>query len=230
MIMVVDERVTVKDGFVSLFDRIGVSAAGLGVSEFRSWIQSTAASDVRAVDAFLVGECGDRGPLSRSIRDRSSAAVIAISDGKSLADTLAMLDAGYDDVVRKPIHVSEILARIKAIRRRSKPATDVNGTERLHIFADGRDPEVDGESLSLPRRERCILEFLVANSGCWVTKTQIFNSVYGLFSDEIDETVVECHVSRLRKRLRPRLGYDPIRSQRFHGYCFAGRRRDGAQS
>jgi DNA-binding response OmpR family regulator len=58
----------------------------------------------------------------------------------------------------------------------------------------------------------------VNNMGCRVTKTQIFNSVYGLFSEDIDENVIESHISKLRKRLRHRLGYDPIDSQRYLGY------------
>ena len=49
-------------------------------------------------------------------------------------------------------------------------------------------------------------------------KSQIFNFVYGLFDDEIDENVIESHISKLRKRLRQRLGTDPINSQRFLGY------------
>jgi hypothetical protein len=53
---------------------------------------------------------------------------------------------------------------------------------------------------------------------CRVTKTQIFNSVYGLFSEDIDENVIESHISKLRKRLRHRLGHDPIDSQRYLGY------------
>ena len=51
-----------------------------------------------------------------------------------------------------------------------------------------------------------------------MTKAQIFNSVYGLFNEDIDENVVESHISKLRKRLRHRLGYDPIQSQRYLGY------------
>jgi hypothetical protein len=51
-----------------------------------------------------------------------------------------------------------------------------------------------------------------------VTKTQIFNRVYGIFNDEIHENVIESHISRLRKRLKQRLGHDPIDSQRFLGY------------
>jgi hypothetical protein len=51
-----------------------------------------------------------------------------------------------------------------------------------------------------------------------ITKTQIFNRVYGIFNDEIHENVIESHISRLRKRLKERLGIDPIDSQRFLGY------------
>ena len=90
-----------------------------------------------------------------------------------------------------------------------------------------------GEVLPLPRRERRILEYLVNNMGCRVTKTQIFNSVYGLFSEDIDENVIESHISKLRKRLRHRLGHDPIDSQRYLGYrlivlgAYARRRNGG---
>jgi two-component system, OmpR family, flagellar system response regulator FtcR len=141
-----------------------------------------------------------------------------MNDNKSLDETLDLFAAGVDDVVRKPIHVREILARIRAIRTRIQVAGEGTLVGQLRVFSDGRDPEVKGEVLPLPRRERRILEYLVNNKDCRVTKTQIFNYVYGLFSDDIDENVVESHVSKLRKRLRHRLGYDPIDSQRYLGY------------
>jgi two-component system, OmpR family, flagellar system response regulator FtcR len=60
------------------------------------------------------------------------------------------------------------------------------------------------------------------NRGRRLTKSQIFNAVYGLFDDVVEENVVESHVSKLRKKLRARLGYDPIDSQRFLGYMLIG--------
>jgi DNA-binding response OmpR family regulator len=50
----------------------------------------------------------------------------------------------------------------------------------IQVYYDGRDPEVGGEVMELPRRERRILEYLVRNKGRRVTKTQIFNAVYGM--------------------------------------------------
>ncbi len=125
------------------------------------------------------------------IKSRSAAAVIAMNDTKSLNDTLELFAAGVDDVVRKPVHVREILARIKAISRRQHTETPASLSGRIRVFSDGRDPEIDGLPLPLPRRERRILEYLMANKGRRVTKSQIFNFVYGLFDDGIDENVIE---------------------------------------
>jgi len=90
----------------------------------------------------------------------------------------------------------------------------------LRVYFDGRDPEIRGETLVLPSRERRILEFLVSNAGKRVTKGQIFNAIYGLFDEDVDECVMESHVSKLRKKLRHRLGFDPIEAKRYLGYCF----------
>ena len=92
----------------------------------------------------------------------------------------------------------------------------------MRIFSDGRDPEVAGEPMPLPRRERRILEYLASNNGRRVTKTQVFNAIYGIFDDEVEENVVESHISKLRKKLRDRLGHDPIDSKRFLGYRLVG--------
>jgi DNA-binding response OmpR family regulator len=218
MIVIVDERQTVTEGYASWFDREGISATGLCPTDFENWVQTASDPDMLAVEAFLLGDCRERRVLPRKIRGRSGAAVIAMNDNKSLEETLDLFAAGVDDVVRKPIHVREILARIKAIRRRAAADGDCTVIGDMNIYSDGRDPEIRGEVLPLPRRERRILEYLVSNKGRRVTKTQIFNSVYGLFGEDIDENVVESHISKLRKRLRHRLGHDPIDSQRYLGY------------
>jgi two-component system, OmpR family, flagellar system response regulator FtcR len=219
MIVIVDENEAVQEGYTSWFCREGVSAAGLCPNEFKQWVQSASGSDLSAVEAVLLGPCEDRASLARMIRARCSAAIIAMNDNKSLDETLDLFAAGVDDVVRKPIHVREILARIQAIRRRTQNQAEFAQIGAMRVFFDGRDPDIAGDILPLPRRERRILEYLVTSRGRRVTKTQIFNSVYGLFGENIDENVVESHISKLRKRLRHRLGYDPIDSQRYLGYC-----------
>jgi DNA-binding response OmpR family regulator len=218
MIVIVDERETVKNGYTSWFDREGVSVTGFSAADFGNWVKTVSDPDIRAVEAFLLGDCEERQTLPKIIKNRTNAAVIAMNDHKCLDETLDLFAAGVDDVVRKPVHVREILARIKAIQRRSKEEDNGKLVGDIRVYSDGRDPEVKGKLLPLPRRERRILEYLVANKGRRVTKTQIFNFVYGLFGEDIDENVVESHISKLRKRLRHHLGYDPVDSQRYLGY------------
>jgi DNA-binding response OmpR family regulator len=219
MIVVVDERELVKDGYTSLFGREGIPSTGFDPAEFSDWVNTAADGDIHAVEAFLIGQ-GDRMlELPRAIRDRSQAPVIAVSDQPSLDATLALFDSGVDDVVRKPVHPREILARAAAIRRRLKAIANYTDIGQIRVFSDGRDPEIAGETFPLPRRERRILEYLVANRGRRVSKTQIFNAIYGIFDEEVEENVVESHISKLRKKLRKKLGFDPVDSKRFLGYC-----------
>lgn len=218
MIVIVDERELVTEGYHSLFDREGVASAGFAPGEFGEWVASAPEDDLKSVRAFLIGDCRDSAISPRQIRSRTGAPVIALSEQNSLENTLRLFESGVDDVVRKPVHIREILARIAAIRSRAQDEAAYTQIGAMRIFTDGRDPEIDGEPLPLPRRERRILEYLAANRGRRVTKTQVFNAIYGIFDEEVEENVVESHISKLRKKLRERLGHDPIDSKRFLGY------------
>src|SRR5262249_17992064 len=88
----------------------------------------------------------------------------------------------------------------------------------FQVFFDGRDPVIGGEVMILPRRELRILEYMVNHQGKWISKPQIFNAIYGIFNGDLDESVIESHMSKLRKKLRDRLGYDLIESKRYVGY------------
>lgn len=218
MIVIVDERELVTDGYCSMFGREGVASAGFASREFDDWVSSAADEDLKSVRAFLIGDCTGETISPRQIRGKSGAPVIALSDHHSLENTLRLFEAGVDDVIRKPVHIREILARISAIRRRASEDTSFTQIGAMKIFMDGRDPEINGEPLPLPRRERRILEYLASNNGRRVTKTQVFNAIYGIFDDEVEENVIESHISKLRRKLREKLGHDPIDSKRFLGY------------
>jgi two-component system, OmpR family, flagellar system response regulator FtcR len=218
MIVIVDERDLVTDGYNSLFDREGVATAGFRPQEFEEWVSSAADDDLKAVRAFLIGECEGNEISPSKIRDRSSAPVIALSEHHSLDKILGLFEAGVDDVIRKPVHIREILARISAISRRAQDEAPFTQIGSMRIYTDGRDPDVDGEVMPLPRRERRNLEYLASNAGRRVTKSQVFNAIYGIFDEEVEENVVESHISKLRRKLREKLGYDPIDSKRFLGY------------
>lgn len=221
MIVIVDERELVTGGFGSMFGREGIASAGFSPEQFNEWFSAAPGDDLRAVSAVLLGECGQREMSPRRIRDRTAAPVIALSEQHSLENTLRLFEQGVDDVIRKPVHIREILARVTAIRRRGAEESGFVEIGPMRIHMDGRDPEIDGIPLPLPRRERRILEYLASNNGRRVTKSQVFNAIYGVFDEDVEENVVESHISKLRKKLREKLGFDPIESKRFLGYRLA---------
>lgn len=158
MIIFVDDRRDVTDAYRTSFSREGISAASFSPSDFDSWFHSTSGPDLAAVEAFILGDFSQREMVARAIKTRSEAPAIALNDSTGLEVTLKLFAAGVDDVVRKPVHAREIIARIGAIRRRATPAAKATDLGDLRVFNDGRDPEVGGRRLVLPRRERRTIE------------------------------------------------------------------------
>ncbi|MGO4711817.1 response regulator transcription factor [Bradyrhizobium sp. 2TAF24] len=218
MFIVIDDRETVTRGYAAGFDREGVVSVGFSSKDFREWLESAVGHDVMAIGAFILGDCSDRTSIPKTIRNKSHAPIIALTNLKQLTATIELFEAGVDDVVHVPIHVREILVRTAVIRRRRSEQSAGTPTNLIKVFLDGRDPEIGGRTLALPRRELRILEHLVGHQGKWLTKAQLFNATYGLFDSSFDENVIEGHVSKLRKKLRGHLGYDPIESKRYMGY------------
>lgn len=218
MYILIEPSELVATGFASSLGREGVPLASFLPNEFLDWVSAAPSEDLRSVEAFLVGNCENPDQVSKLIRSHSPAPVIAMSDSNSLERTLALFEAGADDVVRKPVHARELLARVEAVRRRERAEARAVTVGRLRVYFDGRSPDVEGVELPLPRRERRILEILAGNRGRWLTKQQVFSATYGLFDDQVQESVVESHVSKLRRKLGQALGADPIESRRFLGY------------
>ena len=213
MIVVTDPRPAVADAFVALLEREGVPALAIAPDALADWVGGADEADLGSVELFL-GACD-----VAAIRARSKAPVIGIAGG-GLDATLDLFASGHDDVVRAPVHAREIMARAAAIRcRRRAEADPALRFGLLTVHADGRDPAVGDAPLALPRRERRVLEVLAGARGRFVTKAQLFSAVYGVFATDIEESVVESHVSKLRRKLRAALGHDPITSRRFQGYA-----------
>lgn len=220
MYVLIEPSQLVADGFASSLGREGVPTARFRPEEFLDWVSAAPSEDLGAVEAFLVGG-QEPESLSKLIRAHSPAPVIALPEQASLERTLALFRAGADDVVRKPVHAREILARVEAVRRRERVEPKAVNVGALSVHFDGRSPEIDGVELALPRRERRILEVLAAHRGRWLTKAQVFSATYGLFDERVQESVVESHVSKLRRKLAAAMGGDPIESRRFLGYRLA---------
>lgn len=218
MIIIVDERPDVSHAYGSSLAREGFATACFTPADFDGWFHAASGPDLSAVEAFVLGDFDRRENITRAIKTRSEIPAIALNEAAGLEGVLKLFAAGADDVVRKPVHAREIIARIGAIRRRGSAPCKAIDIDGLRIYSDGRDPVVNGQVLTLPRRERRILEYLAANRPRRVSRSQIFNAVYGLYDEDVAESVVESHISKLRKKLCAVIGYDPIDTKRHLGY------------
>lgn len=127
--------------------------------------------------------------------------VIVLSARNGVNDRVAGLDGGADDYLTKPFSIDEMLARIRAVRRRPVALAGAKISAGSLVFNLAHEEvEVDGARIDLPRRELRVLAALIKRRGRTVQREALENAVFG-FDDEIQSNTLDSHVSRLRRRL-----------------------------
>jgi two-component system phosphate regulon response regulator PhoB len=131
------------------------------------------------------------------------------------------LSTGADDYVVKPFSLPELLARVHALLRRSKPeqAMKILKSGDLELDREKKRVQRSGRDLHLGPTEFRLLEFLMLSPGRVFTREQLLDGVWGREA-YIDERTVDVHVGRLRKALSRGRESDPIRTVRGAGYSF----------
>lgn len=157
-------------------------------------------ADLIVLDINLPGTDGLS--ILRALRSRGDGTpVILLTARGETSDRVAGLDCGADDYLVKPFEMDELDARIRALSRRKN--IDYGTTENFGLLKYNRTARTitkDGEALDVPRKEMAVLECLLERRGRIVSKSQLLDHVYGVGAD-MDESAIEPHVSRLRKRL-----------------------------
>ena len=143
--------------------------------------------------------------VCRELRTWYTGPILILSVRGSDSDKIAALDTGADDYLTKPFSAGELLARIRALLRRSSAATataPVVTAGDLEIDLARRTVKRSETSIELTRIEFDILAFLAANSDCVVTSRMILEKVWGPEYGD-DTQTLRVHVSHLRKKIEP---------------------------
>lgn len=178
--------------------------AGFAVDHASTAAQALELSDL-AEHALILLDLGlpdgDGLRLLPLLRRGGRVPVIVLTARDQLADRLAGLDGGADDYIVKPVEMSELLARARAVLRR--PGNRSGTMLRLGPLAldpAARSVTVDGTPLVLSRRELGVLEQLMRASGRVVSRQMLEEAVYAL-DDEVSPNALEAAISRLRRAL-----------------------------
>ena len=186
-------------------DSAGDGAEGLFKAESADY-------DVILLDVMLPGL--DGWAVLDRLRKTKSTPVLLLTARGATSDRVRGLDAGADDYLPKPFDLPELLARVRAlIRRSSGKATSRLELGGVVIDMPSKTVQLDGKPVSLTPREYAILEYLALHRGEVVTRSTLYEHLF----DETDDTLsnlLDVHVFSIRKKL----GADVIVTRRGQGY------------
>lgn len=159
-------------------------------------------TDLILLDLMLPGIPGTE--VCREIRTRSSVPIIMVTAKDSEIDIVVGLELGADDYVTKPYSTRELLARIRAVRRRHSDQGNESesvlmaGTVRMDI--ERHRVSVSDTPVNMPLKEFELLEFLLRNAGRVLTRGQLIDRVWG--ADYFGDTkTLDVHIKRIRSRI-----------------------------
>ncbi len=154
--------------------------------------------------------------VCREIRTRSKVPIVMLTARDEEPDRIVGLEVGADDYVTKPFSPRELVARIKAVLRRSEPEDERTSLTLADVTLDreSHDVTVDGQAVELTAKEFDLLAFFLANAGLVCSRDLLLDRVWGMEYPGGTRTV-DVHVAQLRRKLgRPQL----IRTLRGSGY------------
>ncbi|MBX3313188.1 MAG: response regulator transcription factor [Actinobacteria bacterium] len=199
-----------EEGFIEALTS-GLGREGFRVQVARDGAQALALfpavePDLVLLDVMLPKVSGI--DVCREIRKTSKVPIIMVTAKASEIDTVVGLEVGADDYVAKPYRVRELVARMRAVLRRTRvdePAGPDEGDDVLVVGDVSLDPErhevvIRGEQVSLPLKEFELLSLLLANAGRVLPRDVLIDRVWG--HDYVGDTkTLDVHVKRLRAKV-----------------------------
>ena len=174
------------------------------------------------LDIMLPGEDGLQ--ILKKLRSAPATrrlAVIMVTAKGSEYEKVMGLELGADDYIPKPFGMMELVARVKAVLRRSGslPQEEAVSAGPIRIFPEEHRVEVDGREVALTLKEYELLSMLLRNRGVVLTRDRLLEEIWG-YSFDGENRTVDVHIRTLRQKLGP--AGDLIETVRGVGYKIGG--------
>jgi len=216
-VLVVEDERGLADGL-----RAGIEAEGFAVDVARDgtdglWMAREQPYDAIVLDVMLPGIDGFE--TCRRLRGNGVAVpVLMLTARESVEDRVAGLDSGADDYMMKPFAFAELLARLRALRRRGVPAReDVIQVDDLRLDPVSRRVDRDGTEILLSPTEYAVLEALMRRPEQVVSRDALIESVWGL-EREARSNIVDVYIKHLRHKIDEPFGRRSLETVRGAGY------------
>lgn len=175
--------------------------------------------DLILLDVMMPGY--DGWTVCREIRRESTVPIMMLTAKGEEIDQLFAYDLGADEYITKPFSPKILVAKIKALLRRSQNEQETHETdEGVAIDRDARQVVLDGKNVDLNPTEYKLLNYLMSNTGKALSRRQILNQVWN-YDYYGDLRTVDTHINRLRIKLGDKGRY--IRTVRGYGYRYDGK-------
>lgn len=204
-ILIVEDEISVARVIEMRLDRAGLKTFSTTLGAEAIELAAIYGYDLIVLDLNLPDMHGS--DVLRALRaKRITTPVLVLTGDAGTEDKLRCFGLGADDFLPKPFHGEELIARIRAIVRRSHGHADsMVHVGRLSVNLDEKSAAVDEVPLSLSPREYQILEVLALRKGATVTKEAFLNHLYGGL-DEPEPKVIDVYVCKIRRKLQDALG------------------------
>jgi two-component system response regulator PhoP len=218
--LVIEDDETLRAQLVAALRDQGFAIDETGDGNEGLYLATNMPLDIAIIDLGLPGKDGLS--IIQSLRKQDkSYPVLVLTARDRWQDKVDGLEAGADDYLTKPFHIEELLARMRALLRRTGGWTEsILHFERMSIDTRAQQVSVDGNPIELTAFEYRVLVYLATQGGKVISKSTLLDHLYDEATDR-DPNVLEVFIRRLRQKLDADKSLQPIETLRGRGYRLA---------
>jgi len=218
--LVIEDEQTLREQLIEALREQGFAIDESGDGTEGLYLATTMPIDIAIIDLGLPGVDGLS--IIKKLRAEScSYPVLILTARDTWQDKVDGLEAGADDYLAKPFHIEEMLARVRALLRRSGGWSEsLLQFDGLSIDTRTQQVVVGEQSIALTAYEYRVLAYLALNAGSVISNPVLLDHLYDEDTDR-DPNVLEVFIRRLRQKLDPDKKLDPIETLRGRGYRLA---------
>ena len=199
-ILIVEDEANIRELLRLYLEREGyvVIEAENGVEGIKLW--KSEKPDMLLLDVMM--PVMDGWAVCKEIRAESDVPIIMLTAKGETADRVSGLEMGADDYIVKPLEMPEVIARVRAVFRRTAPdaAPENHTVDNLVIDKQAYDRVIKGKRVDAPPKESELLYYLASSPNRVFTRAQLLDDVWG-FDYFGDTRTVDVHIKRLREKL-----------------------------